>query len=109
MTGKIYLIEFNQNAESTLNMINIDLLDAVARARSHRVVTFGRDDSGWTVVGWAESQKEAHDLAEAFLHNYFSNYPEKFPTAVGSTSNLSGERKGGYDPNMRILPKQTYK
>ncbi len=109
MPQDIYLIEFNQDAESTLNLINIDLLDSVAGLRRRTVLNFGRDDSGWKVVGWADSQHEAHQWAEEFLHKYFSTHPERFPETVSSTSNLLDERKNGYQPGMKILPRQTYK
>lgn len=109
MAEKIYLIEFNQDAESTLNLIHIDTLDSVAGARRQSLMNFGRDESGWRVIGWAKTQPEAHEQAEAFLHQYYSAHPDRFLTALGSTSNLAEDRKSGYDPQRQILPRQTYR
>ena len=109
MSDRIYLIEFNQEAESTLELINIDLLDSLTGIRRRRLLNFGRDETGWRSIGWAFTQKEAHDFAESFLHEYYACYPERFPRDTGSTSNFADERRQGYDPSLRILPRQTYK
>ena len=109
MADHFYLIEFNQNAENTLELINIDLADSLTGIRRVKLLNFGVDDSGWRTIGWAPTQKEAHDFAENFLHQYYSNYPERFPRVSRSTSNLADECQNGYQPGMRILPRQTYK
>lgn len=109
MSEDVFLIEFNQDADSIVSLINIDRVDSVAARRRQAVLNFGRDESGWRIVGWANSQKEAHDLAEQFLHTYYSAHPDRFPTKAAGTSNFADDRRRGYDPNLRILPRQTYK
>ena len=109
MLQDIFLIEFNQDADNIVSLINIDRVDSVAARRSQTMINFGRDESGWRLVGWAHSQQEAHDLAETFLHKYYAAHPDRFPTKAAGTSNFADDRRRGYDPNLRLLPRQTYK